>query len=543
MAEENKGGTISLEIKNPGLFIFLAFAILILFLEISLATNRPIAFGDGAYHAYISKYIGQNKIFPNVLPGLDSYYTYSPLLHLMLSVFYTFQNGEVFAKAFIPISVFITGLAIFTTVSKYISKKAGFVAAVLTITLPIVVTYSVVIYTDILMLLFFGLSGIFALIADKENSRKYWILAVVFGGLSFLAKGIGLMSYGFIACLLIYKFIKKEFQLKEFLKLALILSVVALVISGGWILRNLLLFKAIDCNLPLPKLNCVKETIDPSISTKFEGYVTPSGSNLSVLSFGLKNFAEFMYGNVWIVPLAAMIGVILILAKREKVDYFTILLLILAIFPAIVISIMGVIEGSEQRTEDIARYMILSAFVIPLIASVFFDKLMNLIKKYWRFLPVIIVALIMIFSWFSFKSKLDTMSSVTQFSPAFFQACDFIKGNTEKDSRFLSLWAAPTVYNCERNARWESDYLPDIVLSKNVSIALNATKYAGIDYIFIQKFALSSVAYQASVPISFVQFLEANKDHFQNIYENGPKLEDCISQGGCDGSIVYKIIY
>lgn len=543
MVEETEK-SISFELKNPLLLVFLSFAVTILVLELTVIQNSPIAFGDGAYHAYIAKYIGTTSAFPKVLPALDSFYTYSPLLHLLLGVFYTSPSGEMLAKAFIPILVFITGLAVFVTVSRLFSKRAAFIAAVLIITIPIVVTYSVVIYTDILMILFFALSSMFTLIAEKYSIKKYWILAVVFGGLSFLSKGIGVISFGFIGFVLLYKLIKKEFGFKEFLKLGIIVSCVAALVVGGWLIRNIIFFQTLDCNLPLPTAgNCVKETISPEVYENFEGYVTPSGSNVGVLNFGLKNFIVFMYGNLWLVPLCVIIGIILLLARREKVGYFKLVLLFLAVLPALVISYMGFKADVDQRTEDIARYLILSAFVVPLIAAVFIDDFSEAIKKYWKYLPIVVVVIIIIISWINFKDKLDVMASVTQFSPAFFEACDYIKSNTETDAKFLTLWAAPTIYNCERTARWESDQLPDIVLSQNLTTVLNGLKAQNTSYIFIQKFGLSQVPYQASIPVSFVQFLENNPDRFENIFENGPGLQDCIAQGGCDGTMVYRVNY
>lgn len=121
-------------------------------------------------------------------------------------------------------------------------------------------------------------------------------------------------------------------------------------------------------------------------------------------------------------------------------------MLFLVVFPALVVSFIGLQINVVQRTEDVARYMILSAFTVPLIAAIFMDKFLESIKKYWKYLSVIFILVMLLFSWFNFKDKLNTMSSVIQFSPSFFQACDFIKTNTEKDAKLLSLWAAPTVY-------------------------------------------------------------------------------------------------
>jgi len=544
LTEETKKEGITFELKNPMLLVFLAFTIVILILELLLILNRPIAFGDGAFHAYISKFIGTNSIFPKILPELNTYYTYSPLLHLLLSVFYLVPFGEVLAKAFIPFLVFITGLAVFVTVSKIFSKRTALIAAILIITVPVFVTYSVLIYTDILMILFFSLAVISILVADKHASKKYWLLAVIFACMSFLSKGIGVIAFAFIGSVLLYKLIKKEFVIKQFLKIAGIISFIAFVILCGWFVRNIIFYKTLDCNLPLPlKTNCLKETVSSDVVKKFAGYVVPSGSNLGVLNFGMKNFLMFMYGNLWLVPLATIIGIIFALSRREKIDYLNLILIFLVVLPALIISYVGFKAKVEQRSEDVARYLILSAFALPLISAFFIDNLLELIKKYWKFFPLTIIGMIIILSWINFKGKLDVMSSVTQFSPAFFQACDFIKTNTEKDARFLSLWAAPTAYNCERTAMWDSNYLPDIVLSENLTAVLNGLKAQNISYVFIQKFAMSQTPYQATIPMTFVQFLDNNSQYFKNIYENGPKLQDCIAQGGCDGTIVYRINY
>jgi 4-amino-4-deoxy-L-arabinose transferase-like glycosyltransferase len=545
LAEESKS-TVSFELKNPLLLIFLVIGVALLILELGVIERSPIAFGDDAYHAYIAKYIGTTLSFPQILPGLNSYYTYSPLLHILSSLFYTAgAYGEILVKAFIPFIVFIAGLGIFVTVSKFFSARAGFIAAILTITMPIIATYSVLIYTDILMMMFFALSSMFTLIADRNNSKKYWVLAVVFAGLSFLSKGIGIISFGFIGFVLLYKLIKRELGFKEFLKLGVIVSFIAILAVGGWLVRNIILFKAVDCNLPLPSGNCVKVVIGPEMSKKFEGYVTPSGSNVDIWDFGLKNFLIFMYGSasysitLWLVPLAVIVGVIFAISKREKVDYLILLLLFLSLLPALAISLMSF--QTVVRTEDMARYLILSAFTVALLSAIAIDKFSDYIKKYWKYFTVIVLIIVVVISWLNVRDKLASMSSVTQFSPSFFQACDFIKGNTENDARFLSLWAGPTVYNCERTAEWESNQLPDIVLSQNLTTVLNALKIQNISYIFIQKFALSQTPYQASVPVSFAQFLENNNSTFQKVFENGPSLDDCVKQGGCDGTAVYKI--
>jgi 4-amino-4-deoxy-L-arabinose transferase-like glycosyltransferase len=63
----------------------------------------------------------------------------------------------------------------------------------------------------------------FTLIAEKYGNQKYWILAVIFGGMSFLSKGIGVISFGFIGIVMLYKLFKNEYAKKDFLKLVFIM--------------------------------------------------------------------------------------------------------------------------------------------------------------------------------------------------------------------------------------------------------------------------------------------------------------------------------
>jgi hypothetical protein len=79
------------------------------------------------------------------------------------------------------------------------------------------------------------------------------------------------------------------------------------------------------------------------------------------------------------------------------------------------------------------------------------------------------------------------------------------------------------------------------ILSLNYT--LSAAKQLGITHIFIQKFSIDSQNQhlQENYDLDFVQFLENNPEHFKNIYENGPSLQQCLQQSGCNGNIVYEI--
>ena len=81
------------------------------------------------------------------------------------------------------------------------------------------------------------------------------------------------------------------------------------------------------------------------------------------------------------------------------------------------------------------------------------------------------------------------MENVKQFSPAYFEACEWIKENTPEDSVIMTIWSNRAVYNCQRNVIGN---MADISLSTDVNYTLNKTKEYGVTHIFLHKFSLSN---------------------------------------------------
>jgi len=224
--------------------------------------------------------------------------------------------------------------------------------------------------------------------------------------------------------------------------------------------------------------------------------------------------------------------------RKERNDGYVLLLFLLTLIPAIFVNVQS---SFTMRVEDVGRYMMLTSVPLALIIGLWLDTFFDTVKKFWKYLPVLLMIFLMIMLWNNFYSKLLVMSQVTTFSPAFFGACDWIRMNTGEDSKFLSLWSAPTAYNCERKSEWSSDAQADMVLNQDVNVVLKAMQNRSIDYIFVQKFAISSTPYVTMIPADFVNLLESNPSIFVKVYENGLSLAECSKQGGCDGSIIYKV--
>ena len=85
--------------------------------------------------------------------------------------------------------------------------------------------------------------------------------------------------------------------------------------------------------------------------------------------------------------------------------------------------------------------------------------------------------------------------------------------------------------------------IADVLLAPNVSYELEVLKENDISYIFVQKFSIDpqNRGYAGNYPLNFISMLEDNQQYFEKVYENGPDLNQCLQQGGCDGAIVYKV--
>ena len=148
----------------------------------------------------------------------------------------------------------------------------------------------------------------------------------------------------------------------------------------------------------------------------------------------------------------------------------------------------------------------------------------------------------MILSYQNLSTKLATMEQVKQFSPFFFQACDWVNQNLPQNITLYTVWDHRAIYNCQRNAIAQGA-VPDIALSNDINVSLKAAKENNIDYIFIQKFSIDSQNRNIGemYNLNFINFLENNNKTFTKVYENGPDMQQCLQQGGCDGSLIYRI--
>ena len=546
MAEENvkQKKEITIIIKKPELIVLLAFALFALILELNVTLKTPIVFGDEGFHTRLAQLIAQDKEYFVNYPFekttlIQGAYSRPPLWNLLeAGIFSIFGFNETIVRVLTPFIAVMTGIAVFLLTKRILDEKTALFASIITITVPSFVTYSVLFYTDMLLSFYIALSVLLVVISLKTNSRKYLYLAATFASLAFLTKTQGLATIVFFATGFLYEILSNK-KYSTVLKKYIPIFLVMILIVSGFLVRNYMYFKAPICyripiigSLNLYNLDgCGKNNVVSSSS--FATRTLSTGTEGSVYSVGLSSYLNFAFGNLWFVVYASVAGLLFLILKNDKSINIMLLymMFLMLLFPFI-----------AERAEDTARHSLSWVFLIGIISASFFSEVYRTIKKYNKYIAITVFIVVMILSYQNLSTKLATMEQVKQFSPFFFQACDWVNQNLPQNITLYTVWDHRAIYNCQRNAIAQGA-VPDIALSNDINVSLKAAKENNIDYIFIQKFSIDSQNRNIGemYNLNFINFLENNNKTFTKVYENGPDMQQCLQQGGCDGSLIYRI--
>lgn len=535
---------ITIEIRHIEILALLAVILVFFVLEVQLTLSRPIVFGDEGHHARISQWIAENIEYPKTLPFAGSKlemrgYT-RPSLWSLLGASFLFVLGfhEEILKILIPlVATVITGPATFVLAKRLYNKEIAFIATVIALTIPSFVTYSVLYYTDVLLTLYLSLSIFTLILAVQTNSRKYWIVSGLFCGLAFLTKSAGYAMFFIAGIYFLYQFYKQKGFFK-LLKNYLIWFLFAMMLIVPFFARNYILFQNLCSDLPIPYQGPGQCLIEPEYKSQYSytGTAAPVGTELSILKYGIIDYLTFAYGNVWFVVFGLLCGLLIILSRRNSTD----ILIALSLIPILIIYF----RAPDTRAENMSRYFLGWVPVIGIIAGNYFERVYSLIKNYQKYLALVVFIVIIFFGYQAMKEKLDGMYMVKgQWSSYFWDACKFIKEKTPKDSRIITVWAAPTIFNCQRTVGGGGADSPDITLSGNLTLAMTRLKLHGVTHVFVQKGSISTLTVAETYPWVFIQLMENNPQQFKKVFENGePNLQNCL-YGRCDGTIVYELNY
>jgi hypothetical protein len=548
---------ITIETKHLKVISLVGILLAILIAEIVLPQNTPINFGDEGFHTLLIQWLSNKKEIPVWMPifstetnkiGISGAFLY----HLATAGFMLFGFQEAIVRFMVPFCAFLSGLAIFAFAKRIYNENVGWFAAIFLVTFPSFVTYSVFLYRDAFFTLYLTLFFLTFILSIRENSKKYLILSGIFGAFAIFSKTAGFGLLFFVAFAFLYEVISEKKFLPIF-KRYLIWLVVVILVLGPFYLRNIYYYKGL-CYYPyypkffdkIPLLSSKGCSIDlHEEKYEFAGRVEQVGTEANVFAVGLTSYFEFAYGNLFFAFFPFVAGIFLILFWKEKQDVL-ILLILLSLIPIFYIS--------TGRAEDTARYTLGWAPVIALIGGVWFDETVKFLNKYYKYFGIIVFILVLVYCiWglrllgitgYGFLDRLSVLLQVRQFSPAFFEACKWVRENLPENVRLMTIWSYRAAYNCQRNVIGN---FPDIALSRDLNYTLQVAKANGITHIFIQKFSIdpANKHYSEHYDLEFVQFLEAHPDHFVKVYENGASLQECqlYWQRGyqCDGNIIYEI--
>lgn len=534
---------ITIEIKNPEALVLVAILFIVFVHELYVMYAYPIVFGDEGFHARVAQLIAEDVEYHVWDPAhrtklMHGGFSRPPLLNMLLASFLSLSSmNEVTIRFLIPFIAFLTGLAVFFLGKKLYNKTVGLIAAMIAVCLPSFVTYSVLVYTDVLVTLYMVMFILFFFLSLERKNKVYWIACGVFGALAFLTKTSGFASFIFIFLAIAYELIKeKRVMFKKYLVIFLILTLV----TAPFLLRNYYYYKTPLCGFPyiqrfLDTSGCMIRNFEEKY--KFEARTEEIGTEQNIYKLGIMNYLSFAYGNRFIV-LFFSCGLFLFLFEKKKEN--RLILLMLSIF------LLVLYYSASGRAEDAARFTLAWSPLIALIAARFLEETYKFIRKYKRRLAVVVFIFIIFLSYQMFKEKLTIMKAVKRFAPSFFEACDWVKNNLPKNVTITTVWGHRAAYNCQRNV---VGHIPDIFLTRNATYSVEVAKKLGVTHIFIQKFSLSDRALAEAYKIDTIQFFEDNPKYFTKVFENGPEwgsleLQQCLQTPGCDpGTIIYEINY
>ncbi len=528
-----------IQLGSRDFIIFLLLIVGLVFItEANTSIQSNIIFGDEGFHGGLARWMAENLEYPKWFPlgyteVYKTNYARPPLFNILEAGFlFIFFKSEIVLKLLSPLIAALIGLVFYLLLKRLYGKELGLIATLIFIGIPSFVTYTILVFDEILLVFYMIIFLFTFMIALKEDSKKYWILSAVFGGLAILTKQAGFTVLLFLPLAFLYLLIK-EGKFIHHLKMYSAFLIIVLLVSGGFFLRNYAHYNTPLCYIPFGLAEtggCVIRNFEET--KEFEVRSLAGGSEASLTSFGLVNYVNFAYGNEWFILIGLFGGFIIFLTRKD--EKFRAIILIMLSLSAYALYV------TFNRVEDTARQMLFWSSLLILISSHYWVELYRFIEKYQKYLALVVIVVILFFSYQNITSKLAVMKQVKQFSPLFFVACDWVKENLPKDVIIMTFWGHRASYACERTV---SPGWADIRLGENPDDIVDVVKTHGITHLFIQKFSLSDQPSRESYSISFVRLLENNPDKFEKVYENGPPLDQCLSQGGCDGNILYKVIY
>lgn len=530
--------------KKHWLALFVIVIISSFLINLTVTLTSPIVFGDEGLYASRGTWIWEHKQIPNYYhiqsqsQVFKNYFIRPPYMMALLAAFFGI-GGEAFVKILLPFVNIMTAIVVFLFVKKAYSIEAGVLASIFLIVIPSFITSTILLYAELLALLAMASSFFFLYIGLTEKKDKYLLLSGACAGISALTDVGGfLIPIIYLFTLLIFRSSINDF-LRKFMMLLIVFGI---VIAPWYFIHNYL--QANTFGIPLidrftkGSSLVIVNPIPENLATAKPSFIDPAqiggGTNSNILKMGITNYIDFAYTGGLIAM--ASIGLIYMALNRRKLETFIIMWLL-------VLFLVNYYLTADSRAEDAARALVYTTVPLSIIAGVASERIYSGIKgthKTGKYIAIIFVVILLGWSISTANSKAQNLKPIKQFSASFFQACDWIKQNTEEGALLVNLWQHRTEYACRRDTIWISDPGVGEAVAAHDNRTYEIFKLHGATYIFIQKFSISSGNEGESYPTDFVNYIINSPNNYKLAYETD---ENCLAKKEIsDCSLVYKIL-
>jgi hypothetical protein len=342
--------------------------------------------------------------------------------------------------------------------------------------------------------------------AFKEKPKDLDLLmAGLFTGLSMLTDVTGL----FLAPILLIALLWKS-RLSGIRPL-IIIGMIALLVLSPFLLRNLYFFGGFCLPGPGIMSACSIAGVPDLGVTMTLPSADSGGTSSQAITMGFANYFNFATG--FPVLIFLLFGIAALIYRRDAwyalVPWFGLFALL---------TLQQSLYGG--RAEDIPRYTLFGFPALALIAGIFFADAYDFLKKYNRLLAGLLVVLLLLFAAPGMLQKLDGMKGAKTFPGGFYDACGWVRANTDSDARLFTPYQHAMSWLCDRRG-YAGGEVPDVplILSSNNDVAYERLKAHGTDYIFIPEFIVSDVAYGGTISRPFISYMDSSS-HFKMVFDN-----------------------
>jgi hypothetical protein len=192
----------------------------------------PSAFADSYVYTKMARSFFYFLNFD--MHGITTHH-FPPLYPIILSIAYLFKDMQIVYLVMKILNAFLSSLIILPSwliAKEFISEKKALISAILISLIPSNFSFTGYLMSENLFYPLFLFSIYFIYKSFTTLDLKYKFLAGLFIGLSFLTRNIGILLFGIVSLMVLFKFKKKN----------LWILMTGLIVILPWIIRNGLLF-------------------------------------------------------------------------------------------------------------------------------------------------------------------------------------------------------------------------------------------------------------------------------------------------------------